>query len=882
MTDDPTKLPREPQPDLEWPAEDLRQAHHAPAPEEVTDWPAEPDRGDRARPGDRASPGIEPEQMAESDWPAEPAVPSPPEPEPQATEPAPEVPALAPATLPLPPDTLPPPAPPFPDPFPPMPPPPRAAPPPAYPPPPFAEPGPPLESGGRPPIPAPTRPGPYALPPPPVETSPPKKDSGRPDHFRPDIEGLRAVAVIAVLLFHVGLPAAAGGFIGVDVFFVISGFLVTGLLLREGQVSGKVDLLAFYARRMRRLLPAALVVIVVTLAASAFVLSPLRLPEVAGDATASALYVPNIRFAIEATDYLSVGAPSPLLHYWSLGVEEQFYLAWPLLLLVTVRLLSPRFLGLALLLLAIGSFGLSLYWTETSPAWAFFSPGTRAWQLAAGALLAVGFLRLPRRLPRGSASLLVAVGLALIVAGVLVISDETAYPGPWALFPVLGAVLVILGGSAGPTLPGRLLDNPPARYIGRISYSLYLWHWPILILVPIAVGNDDIAFRLALAGVAILVAAVSTELIERPFRRASFLATRSRGTVQLGLTASFAVGIAALFVSGAITIPTPWTRPDPVVVELAGVRDDLPVSYADGCHITDYQTTKPTDCVYGDPEGARTAVLFGDSHAAQWLPALDRYARDRGWRLEYHTKAACSPVLLPIWERTLRREYEECFQWRDAVLRRITKGAPDVVFVGSSRDYEIQDGPNIIQTREMYPLWQQGLAESLAGLGDAAGRVVLLAETPFITYDPVDCLADPKVSGCDPLRSVVVDADYAALEAAAADTAGASVLTVNDLLCPGATCPVTVDGTVVFRDAHHVTATYMALLAEPIANLLEGRAPYPSPSPIPSASPSAEASAGPSADPSTRPSGLSARTSAGPSAGPSVGPSATFGLPGED
>ncbi len=379
----------------------------------------------------------------------------------------------------------------------------------------------------------------------------------RKEHFRPDIEGLRAVAVIAVLLFHVGLPAAAGGFIGVDVFYVISGFLITGLLLREGQATGKVDLLAFYARRMRRLLPAALVVIVVTLAASALVLSPLRLPEVAGDAAASALYVANFRFAIEATDYLSLVAPSPLLHYWSLGVEEQFYLAWPLILLVTARLLSPRLLGPALLLLAIGSFGLSLYWTETSPAWAFFSPVTRAWQLAAGALLAVGFLRLPRRLPRASASLAVAVGLVLIVAGVLAVSDETAYPGAWAVLPVVGAVLVILGGSAGPTLPGRLLDNPPARYLGRISYSLYLWHWPILILVPIAVGNDDMTFRLALAGVAILVAAISTELIERPFRRAAFLAARSRGTVQLGLAASFAVGIGALFLGGCHQHPDP-------------------------------------------------------------------------------------------------------------------------------------------------------------------------------------------------------------------------------------------------------------------------------------------------------------------------------------
>ena len=313
---------------------------------------------------------------------------------------------------------------------------------------------------------------------------------------------------------------------------------------------------------------------------------------------------------------------------------------------------------------------------------------------------------------------------------------------------------------------------------------------------------------------------------------------------------------------GAISIPTPWTQQDPQVVELAGVRDDLPVSYSDGCHINDYQARKPVDCAYGDPQGTRTAVLYGDSHAAQWLPALDRYARDRGWRLEYHTKAACSPVLLPFWERTLKRDYDECFEWRDAVMRRIAKGDPDIVFVGSSRDYEIEDGASgRPDTRDP--------ARLAAGPGRRPGRrcarrpprVVLLAETPFLTYDPLDCLADPTVSGCDPPRSRVVDDAYAAVEAAAALAAGATVLSANDLLCPGATCPVVVDGTVVFRDQHHVTATYMARLAEPIANLLEGRAPYPSPSPSAAladasartAAPSGMLTADRSAEPATEP-----------------------------
>jgi peptidoglycan/LPS O-acetylase OafA/YrhL len=683
-----------------------------------------------------------------------------------------------------------------------------------------------------PPFAIPSRPGPYALPsasPAPGPATDPAAQERR-EHFRPDIEGLRAVAVIAVLLFHVGLPAAGGGFIGVDIFYVISGFLITGLLLREGRSTGKVDLIAFYARRMRRLLPAALLVIVVTLAVSAVVLSPLRLTEVAGDAAASALYVANLRFALEATDYLAVATPSPLLHYWSLGVEEQFYLLWPLILLAVVRLLTPRFVGLGVLALAAGSFALSLYLTDAQPSWAFFSPVTRAWELAAGALLAVGFLRLPHRAPRGSGALAVATGLLLIVAGVVVLGDETPFPGLAAVVPVLGTVLVILGGTPGPTLPGRLLANPLAGYVGRISYSLYLWHWPLLILVPLAVGQDSLGFRLLLAALAIVLAALSTELVERPFRRAPLLARRPRGTVQLGLAASVAVGVGALLATGGLDLPIPWTQRDPVVVELAGVRDDLPASYADGCHL-DYEATKPVDCVYGDPDASRTAVLFGDSHAAQWLPALDTYARTQGLRLENHTKSACSPVLLPLWERSLRREYDECFAWRSAVLKRLAKDPPEVLFVGSSRDYEVWDGGAVLQTREIYPAWQEALGETLRELAEVAGRVVLMAETPFINFDPVDCLADPKVSGCDPPTRAVVDTRYATLEATAAGAAGATVLSANELLCPGATCPVVVDDTVVFRDAHHVTATYMTQLAQPIGNLLEGRPPYPSASP---------------------------------------------------
>jgi len=718
--------------------------------------------------------------------------------------------------------------------------------PPAYPPPVYPEPPaypPPAYTSAdaedaMPPTPLPPPTGPFAVAGASVSFGgqQPNTDEAKPNHFRPDIEGLRAVAIIAVLLFHIGLPFAAGGFVGVDVFYVISGFLITGLLLREGQESGKVNLVRFYARRARRLLPAALLVIVVTLVMSAVIVSPLRLSEIAGDAAAAALYVANFRFALESTNYLAVEAPSPLLHYWSLAVEEQFYLVWPLVLLLITRFLALRWVGLAVLLLAVGSFGLSLYWTEANQAWAFFSPVTRAWQLAAGALIAIGLLRIPARIPAWVGGIAVVAGLVLIVVSVVLISDAVPFPGLVALMPVLGAVLVIVGGLRGPTLPGRIvLANPLSRYVGHISYSLYLWHWPLLILIPIAIDNDELGVRLALAGVAVLLAALSTELVERPFRSSSFLSQRPRFSVELGLSGSVAVGVAALFMSGALALPSnipmPWLQPDPIVVELAGVRQDRPALYADGCDLLYKQKKLRTDCVYGDPEGEKTAVLMGDSHAAQWLPALDRYAQDIGWRLNVHTKPACAVTDVPVWERRLRREFKECIAWREALMKEIRKTKPEAVFVGLSRDYEMWDNGRIVQSREAQTYWRDKLAELLTTLDKRADRVVLLAETPFLNYDPVDCLANEDIVNCDPAKSLALDRSYAQLESAAAEAAGVELLSINDLLCPHSSCPVVVDDIVVFRDAHHLTASFMEYLSTPIGRLLEGKSPYPSPSP---------------------------------------------------
>jgi peptidoglycan/LPS O-acetylase OafA/YrhL len=361
------------------------------------------------------------------------------------------------------------------------------------------------------------------------------------DRFRPDIEGMRAVAVVLVLLYHGFHAPFTGGFVGVDVFFVISGFLITNLLLHEKAQNGRVSIARFYARRVRRILPAATLVVLATLFATYYLLGFIAGNQIAGDAKWTAVFAANIHFGLLGTDYLgSQLPPSPLQHMWSLGVEEQFYLLWPAVFLGLVLLVRGRRHRTALAVALVGVIVISLAWsviqTRSNATWAYFSPLTRAWELALGALVAILATVAARVRPSWLTELLSLCGIAGIMTSALVLNSSTAYPGSAVALPVISTALLIATGCANQgTLVGRVLALRPMQWIGARSYSLYLWHWPFLIIASEYLGKQLSATQNAgLLLLALAATAITYRLIENPVRHARVLAEHTGLTLAIG------------------------------------------------------------------------------------------------------------------------------------------------------------------------------------------------------------------------------------------------------------------------------------------------------------------------------------------------------------
>lgn len=699
--------------------------------------------------------------------------------------------------------------------------------------------------------------------------------------FRPDIEGLRAVAVVAVVLFHADVPRIGGGYVGVDVFFVISGFLITGLLWREASTTGTVRLGRFYGARARRLLPASAAVGVVIAISSAVLLPPLQARTIMGDGITSALYVGNYRFILQGVDYLApYMPPSPFQHYWSLSVEEQFYLVWPALIIGTAWLVRrPRrrvrppvpasAIPYLVILAAVGvvSFASSLAATHWAPFVAFFSLPTRAWELAAGGLVALTAGHW-RRLPALTAGISGWIGLALILLACTVLGTGTPYPGTAALMPVFGTALLIGAGCGAPTHGcGRVLALAPMRGIGRVSYSWYLWHWPVLLLAPPLLGHPlGLVGRLAAALVSGGLAVLTLHLIENPLRFAAPIRHSPTRSLALG---GIATAVAVCVGVGLLTlVPVPVGRgapaatlavtaaPDPAADNLdsydAAVQHafaqvqaavaasanlkavpsnlDPPLARAaaelkavalNGCLRGFLQVAQP-ECAMGDTASTRTVALVGDSNSAMWSPAFRQVAQQRHWRLESLTKAGCPLMDLPISMPYLHREYTECMQWRAQIVPRLRAEHPRLVIVDMWRRYGASYGyPAGFTSYD--PAWIDSLSRLVHQLREIGAKVLVLGPTPYPGSVVPICLSGhlDDAAVCSPPRSAAVNGAGIAAEAAATKAGGGQYADVTELFCTADRCPVIVGNTLVYVDHVHVTVEYSRLLSPVIGALAE-------------------------------------------------------------
>ena len=645
--------------------------------------------------------------------------------------------------------------------------------------------------------------------------------------YRPDVEGLRAVAILLVVAAHAKVPWLKGGFVGVDVFYVLSGYLITGLLVQESVTTGHLGFANFYGRRLRRLLPALYLMLAVTCGLAFLLMPPSGLPGQAAAASSAALWLSNFHFALWNMDYFAPAAATNLyLHTWSLGVEEQFYLVWPLLVVFTVgaHRWARRGIGLhRLKWLFVGiltvSFAASLVLTFRAPHFAFYMMPTRAWQFAIGAL-AFLFVGSPtfqastvyRRWPW--LRHLGWVGLALVVSTAMMIDDNVPYPGTWSLVPTIGAALVLVAGGFG---AGRGISHwlslRPLQAIGKVSYSWYLWHWPVLILGATLVNIRDGWNVLALVVVSFAVSWLSFHYFETPIRHNRKLLARPRMAVLVALAVIIATGGVARYV-GHVWAAKP---PSKALVEIEAARNDVPASERMGCHADTHETIAKS-CSFGNPNAPHVAVLTGDSMALEWFPVLRQVFNRPGWRLVSITKSGCPWVMEPFFDARRGREYTECTVWQKNAVREIEGLHPDIVLASSFTEYPFDKSQ-----------WVNGTRKFLTRLSVAVGRVVIIRSGPSLPVDGPSCL-EPRgrlysllvsTSHCEASAATVnSDRIYAWLQAAVQGIRNGTTIDLTQVVCPGSVCRARERGRIVFRDSHHMTAGFARTLAPAVARAI--------------------------------------------------------------
>lgn len=682
--------------------------------------------------------------------------------------------------------------------------------------------------------------------------------------FRPDIEGLRALAVILVMANHATLPLFSGGYIGVDVFFVISGFLITKHLVGEVERTGRISYVSFYARRVRRLLPAsALVLVAVTIATWAF-LPPSVWSATSWEVAAAGLFVANWVFAARATDYFASDAlSSPAQHFWSLSVEEQFYFLWPALLGVAAGLVALRLwhlrtrMGVALGLVFFPSLLWSLFLTESDPARSYFVTTTRLWELALGGLVAIAwpwFARLSRNLSFA----LGWVGLAAIFAGAVLFSDETVFPGAAALLPTFGAAFVIVAGavSTGDTGAAHFLGKRPLVWVGGLSYSLYLWHWPFVVFAPFVFPGLGAWFLVVAVTASVVPAWLSFKLVEKPVRASRQLRESNSLTMMLGVSCLVVVVtgagllqsramqseeserliVAEAAISGAFPgAAAAYGDVKEPLVQVRTAQDLAPslswVEQDTGRGADDVCKTRTGDsdlviCDAGDPGNPIRVVLVGDSHALHWFPALEEMANDGSFYLQQVVKTACPFTETGIASRKTQQEDTVCSAWQDSAIEFLRQDPPDVV-ISSSRDgrHAIVDGV-VLSPEESGPAIAAGMVRVYEDLAVRGVKVVHLADTPLMSElgSPPDCVRDhiADLGECTVSEEAAFDPYAPSSVLKQMSLRDVKLVDMRDGFCDSGQCRSVIGNVIVFRDEHHMTQTYARSLGPYLYEQLRG------------------------------------------------------------
>ncbi|WP_420364954.1 acyltransferase family protein [Curtobacterium sp. L3-7] len=677
-----------------------------------------------------------------------------------------------------------------------------------------------------------------------------RPDATRPDTTRWDIQGLRAFAVLAVVLYHLWPNRLPGGFVGVDVFFVISGFLITGHLLREQTATGRIALGRFWSRRAKRLLPGAFLTLLAT-GAAVLVLVPSTLwGQYGRELIASTIYVQNWQLASDSVDYLaSDNQPSPFQHFWSLSVEEQFYIALPILLvLLALALRRTRWhapVRTARVLLG-AVVVVSLVWcvveTRTAPGIAYFSTATRAWEFALGGLASTVTLAVPRtqvaRLVRTGGSWL---GVALLLASLVVITPATAFPGIAALLPVAGATLVVLlGARSGLDVLGRFA---PVAFLGRISYAVYLWHWPAVVLLPIATGHPlGTRSKVAILVASLVIAAVTTLFVEEPLRFSTWVrALRPRRVALYGALSTVLVVALGASTLGALQVQQvqaaafqksleagdvdcfgaaarigsahPCVNP-----KLADVRVPTPAA-AGKDDVNSYACWSNTTadfnvCSLGPKTGyTKHIAAIGDSHNNALLSAYAAIAKQRNWRIDVAGHVGC--YLTTAEQQAPSQAYtDSCDGWKRSALTWIrqhpgldalvvthaTTKSPVIVPEGSTNEDTVV----------------RGLVGAWSAATEAGVPVIAIRDNPVARDDVLTCLgkmSGPTTDACDSPRADALSSFDGSAEAAATLGDRARTIDLTDSYCTATTCPAVIGGVVVHRDPTHLTATFATTLA---------------------------------------------------------------------